>query len=253
LVVEDDEKNLANCKKAYQPLVEKGLVLPIYVTNGDEAEKYVDKVDAGILDLYFPGSNAREKIEEFAEKYRIPNPPEYHIPFDLDAVKIKDLYPLGIYYGDKLAEREKPIIFVSAIASGHGSEETRTNPFYILRGNVKYNPFVPIKLALAFCACESAERLIIDGAFISYLLGELGSPEGIYQKIREDIEKTEEAWLAALKTIAGLIGNEEIYKTISLKDKKVEEVIECCWKNKKLETNMRRFREYTLKKNSGNL
>jgi CheY-like chemotaxis protein len=201
LVVEDVEKNLENCKKAYQPLVEKGLILPTYVTNGDEAEKYIEKVDAGILDIYFPGTSAREKIEEFAKKYDQP----HAYKLDPDEVIVNNLYPLGIYYADKLAEQKKPMIFVSSIATGHGG--SKNNPFYRLRDAVSfmnrknYNPLI----ARAWCACES-------GMFITKILGAVG---GHY---REDIEKTEEAWLAALKAIARMTGNEGVYNAISLKD-----------------------------------
>jgi len=204
LVIEDDEKNLENCKKAYQPLVEKGLVAPIYVTNGDEAEKYIeDKVDAGILDLYFPGSNAREKIEEFAKKYGGPEP---------EAVLANGLYPLGIYYADKLAEKNKPIIFVSTIATGHA---VKTSPFYELRKALTkdptriQNPKLNYIVYRAWKACESQAN---SGAIITQTFDLYGGT------FSDKIEKTEKGWLVALKAISKITNTKDAYNAIPLKD-----------------------------------
>jgi len=74
----------------------------------------------------------------------------------------------------------------------------------------------------------------------------LGSRQGVCGRYREDIKKTEEAWLAALKVIAARTNSEELYKAISLKEgierviEKYLQIIERCWlreRNRAVEKN----------------
>lgn len=146
-------------------------------------------------------------------------------------------------YANKLAEREEQIVFTSTIATGHGG--SRDSVFYELRRvlnrsyNEKQNPYI----ADAWDACENA---FYDEAFISKILGDLGSRQGVCGRYREDIKKTEEAWLAALKVIAARTNSEELYKAISLKEgierviEKYLQIIERCWlreRNRAVEKN----------------
>ncbi|MEM2031687.1 MAG: hypothetical protein QXG83_02670 [Candidatus Pacearchaeota archaeon] len=219
LVVEDQNKNLENCKRAYEPLAEEGLILPHYATNYKEAEPLIDKVDAGILDLYFPAENGEELIKEFARKYEIDS--NFH-----EEVKANGMYPMGLIIADKLAEQGKPSIFVSTIASGHGSHN---NPFYPLRYAIDGKK-VPKAIKIAWSACENAYGF--DGeygspAFVSYILGRLGSM--IHGYYRDDIEKIPEVWSASAKAIAALLKREDIYNKIKV-DELVEKNIERFYK-----------------------
>ncbi|MEM4318509.1 MAG: hypothetical protein QW377_01370, partial [Candidatus Pacearchaeota archaeon] len=201
LVVEDGVENLENCKKAYEPLMKEGLIIPYYATNYKEAEPLIDKVNAGILDLYFPAENGEEMIKEFARKY------DRGSGFPKE-VKANDMYPMGLIIADKLAEQGKPSIFVSPIASGHGSHN---NPFYPLRYAIDSEK-IPKEIKIAWSACENPYSFEEYGSptFVSYML-RVDS-----QWFRDYIEKIPEVWLASVKAIAALLKREDIYNKIKV-------------------------------------
>ncbi|GBE19489.1 MAG TPA: hypothetical protein ENG87_00685 [Candidatus Pacearchaeota archaeon] len=68
LVVEDGKENLAYAKQVYAPFEKEDLIRVNYATTYQDAEPLIKKVDAGILDLYFPAKKADEIMNNFYDR-----------------------------------------------------------------------------------------------------------------------------------------------------------------------------------------
>ena len=200
LVVEDEERNMANAREAFAELPITG----IFTNSYEEALPFIVESDAAILDIYIPQNKKslgyaifNEFIQsqdtgfvKFLEKSITNINVSREIADKLIADKFRldnGQFPLGIILAKKFRDLGKPAIFVSNISSGHGSYE---NPFYTLRNS--FDDIVPE----AWCSSESPATI---WSFVTEAL-EIKDGRGY-----KNTEKNLSGWLVSIKAIALLL------------------------------------------------
>jgi CheY-like chemotaxis protein len=218
LVVEDNEVNLQNAKKAFEEFIKEGLIKVNYAKNYEEAVPFKDTIDCALLDLYFPRKDAKEGINAFLNKYDL----GARLGVDSELLKIGNgLYPVGLNVIDELNDIKKPSVLVSTVASGHGSF-SGNNPFYRLRSIAENVP----SLAMSWTPSESDAHIY---SYVSENIEKMGS----YGVVVDRLIKTENTWKAALKGIAKYLDYKKLDKNIKVNEKTEKKINDWVKKYKK--------------------